>query len=708
MSLHGEAGRALIPLNTMMKKGLPLLPLLAALLGFAPQAGAQDVQPDRPQLTDLPTLYIETEGGAPIVSKEDYINSTLTYVDGDSTAQYEKVEIRGRGNSTWGLAKKPYRIKFEEKERFLGEDHANAKSWTLLANHADKTLLRNAVASEMGRFMGMPFNAAARFVDLYLNGKYQGNYQISDQVEVRKKRVDVAEQDYPLPEGADISGGYLLEVDGFATSEPVYFRTGKNLLITVKYPDDDEIVEAQKNYIAAHVQKFEDLLFSDQFADPQAGYRALVDTTSLINWYIATEYTGNVDGFWSTYLSKDQGDERLFFGPMWDHDIAFNNCNRVGDVSQKLMLDAGFGSDLTKIWVKRMWEDPWFADAVDARWKELVAAGIEEHLCHYVDSMAAVLRKSQAENFSIWPIDQRVYNEIQLFSTYQEGVDYLKQFIRTHTDYLTATFASMASSNVPPEEPESEPFVVDESFYYRISNKGSGKLLAVEGQETAAGAGLVMESAISGRLSQQWEIESAGIGEYVRIVNSGSGLAMTDVAQQSGGQYVTGSQLQQLPLDETDERQLWLIDAVSTGNVYAFINKATDLAINNSGGSAGEGNPVISYTNDERNEVSLNRQWYVEKTEPRPVDTGIGSPAADLQYAVWFDPVAQQLRFAPEHVGGGTAGVPDAEVRVFSADGRLCLTGRSTEPLSVGHLPAGVYVLSWTDGSTARSLKFAK
>ena len=106
--------------------------------------------------------------------------------------------------------------------------------------------------------------------------------------------------------------------------------------------------------------------------------------------------------------------------------------------------------------------------------------------------------------------------------------------------------------------------------------------------------------------------------------------------------------------------------------------------------------------------MSLNRQWYVEKTEPRPVDTAIGSPAAGLQYAVWFDPVAQQLRFAPEHVGGGTAGVPDAEVRVFSADGRLCLTGRSTEPLSVGHLPAGVYVLSWTDGSTARSLKFAK
>ncbi|MGI6218620.1 MAG: CotH kinase family protein [Bacteroidaceae bacterium] len=692
-----------------MKKNLHYLSLLGACMALFLPAHAQVALPDKPQRTDLPTLYIETEGKVPITSKEDYVTSTLTYVDGDSVACYEEVGIRGRGNSTWGLAKKPYRIKFDSKERFLGDDYANAKSWTLLANHADKTLMRNAVASEMGRFMGMAFNPAARFVDLYLNGTYLGNYQISDQVEVRKKRVDVEEQDYPLPEGADISGGYLLEVDGFATSEPVYFRTSRNLLITVKYPDEDEIVNAQKIYISAHVQKFENALFSENFTDLSTGYRAFVDTASLVDWYIATEYTGNVDGFWSTYISKDRGDDRLFFGPMWDHDIAFNNCNRVGDVSRALMLDVGFGSDLTKVWVKRMWEDPWFADAVNRRWQELVAAGIEEHLCHYIDSLAAALDRSQAENFSIWPINQRVYNEIRLFSTYQEGVDYLKQFIHDHTAFLTETFASMASSNQPPVETPSEPFVVDESFYYRISNKGSAMLLAVDGESTEAGAGLIMESAISGKESQQWEIEDAGgTGGYVRIVNSASGMAMTDMAVQSGGQYVIGSQLQQQPLDAQNDRQLWQITPVSTGNLYALINKATNLAINNSGGSSTEGNPVISYTNDARNEESLNRQWYVEKTEPRPVDTGIERLPESAQYAVYYDPALQQIRFAPEQIGGGVPAVPDVEVRLYSADGQLCAAFRSVDTYSMSHLPEGVYILSWDDGSGMRSLKFAK
>ncbi len=691
-----------------MKKSLHYPLFLGACLALFQPVHAQEVQADKPQLTDLPTLYVETEGNVAITSKEDYVSSTLTYVDGDSLASYEDVGIRGRGNSTWGLAKKPYRIKFDKKERFLGEDHANAKSWTLLANHADKTLLRNAVASEMGRFMGMDFNPAARFVDLYVNGSYQGNYQISDQVEVRKKRVEVEEQDYPLEEGADISGGYLLEVDGFATSEPVYFRTSKNLLITVKYPDDDEIVDEQKNYIAEHVQKFEDALFSDDFEDPELGYRAFVDTVSLINWYVATEYTGNVDGFWSTYISKERGDDRLRFGPLWDYDIAFNNCNRVGDVSQALMLNVGFGSDLTKVWVKRMWEDPWFADAVDARWKELVAAGIEEHLCAFVDSMALALDRSQAENFSIWPINQRVYNEICLFSTYQEGIDYLKQFIRDHAAYLTETFASMASSNQPPVELPSDSFVVDEAFYYRISNKGSGMLVGVEGQSLEEGAGLVLENAISGQESQQWEIEESGVDGYVRIVNSASGMAVTDVATESGGQYIIGSQLEQQPFVEGNERQLWQIEAVSTGNVYNLINKATNLVANNSGGLSVDGNPIISYTNDERNEVSLNRQWYVEKTDPRPVSTGVAGLPVEAQYAIYYDPSLQQIRFAPEQSGGGIPEVPEMEVRLCSADGRLCGVFRSTEVYSVSHLPSGVYILSWNDGSGTRSLKFAK
>ena len=201
------------------------------------------------QLTNIPTIYIETFNKQAVTSKSTYIYATLTYIDGNTMMQYDSLQIRGRGNSTWNLAKKPYRIKFKESTKFLGKGFAKNKSWTLLANHADKTLLRNAVTFTMGDFLGQPFSPAAHFVDLVLNGTYLGNYQVSDQVNVDNKRVEVYEQEEVASDTSNITGGYLVEIDGFGTSEVVQFRTNKNLIISVKSPDEDVINTAQKNYI---------------------------------------------------------------------------------------------------------------------------------------------------------------------------------------------------------------------------------------------------------------------------------------------------------------------------------------------------------------------------------------------------------------------------------------------------------------------------
>ena len=133
--------------------------------------------------TNLPHIYIETFNGKSITSKTTYIYSTMYYVDeNDVVTRYDSMQIRGRGNSTWGMSKKPYKIKFQQKEKFLGKGYANAKKWTLMANAGDKTLMRNAITSLMGDFLGLKNNPAHKFVDLTLNNTYLGNYQISDQV----------------------------------------------------------------------------------------------------------------------------------------------------------------------------------------------------------------------------------------------------------------------------------------------------------------------------------------------------------------------------------------------------------------------------------------------------------------------------------------------------------------------------------------------
>lgn len=171
-------------------------------------------------------------------------------------------------------------------------------------------------------------------------------------------------------------------------------------------------------------------------------------------------------------MYKKKDDQKFYWGPLWDYDIAFNNCNRVGDVSEALMINKGFGGDLTQKWVLQMWKDPWFVQLINRTWQEYLARGIEEHVVDYIDSMSVVIDRSQAMNFQKWPIDRRDYNEIVLFSTYQEGIDYLKSFLHTHCAYLTKTFAKAAEEMGSMEEPTPE-FTLDTGFYYRLYNKGT-------------------------------------------------------------------------------------------------------------------------------------------------------------------------------------------------------------------------------------------
>jgi len=281
------------------------------------------------QISDLPVIYIETFDNVPITSKDYYVYANIHYLNEEGHIQdYDSVEIRGRGNSTWNMQKKPYRIKFKQKEKFLGQGYAKAKKWTLLANAADKTLMRNALTSALGEFTSLKFNPAAKFVDVVLNGKYIGNYQISDQIDVRPHRVNIVEQEVPLADGADISGGYLLEVDGFQDGNCFttnYYSTP----VRIHHPDEDDIVTLQNAYIRNYINMFERRLRSSKFTDPVEGYRHVVDEASLIDWYLCTEISANIDGFYSTYFYKDQNDSLLYFGPLWDYDIAYDNDYRI-------------------------------------------------------------------------------------------------------------------------------------------------------------------------------------------------------------------------------------------------------------------------------------------------------------------------------------------------------------------------------------------
>ena len=399
-----------------------------------------------PQLNpSLPVLRIEADG--PILNKVDYVSAKLEIIGNGITQglwdfNKEKIGIRLRGNSTISLPKKPYRIKFPEKYSPLGLNHAREKSWVLLANDCDKSLIRNAVANQINRIMQNDapyrrFTPCTQFVDVYLNGMYDGNYHLTDQVQVAPGRVNV--QSLTASDAGDaskISGGYLLELDGFADGEPLWFRSPRGMKITVKNPDSDDYAPEQATWISDYIAAFENVLFSPDFKNPTTGWRKYIDMASWVDHVISNELAGNSDAWWQVFMSKERDVDYFVMGPVWDFDIAFNNDNRISNAAYRLMSEAAHDP---KLWISRFMQDETFKAAIRARWN--AKKGELSGVIAYIDELALLLDKSQKANFKRWDIKQQTLGHANPAPTsYQSAIAQLKSYFQVRYNYLDTEF----------------------------------------------------------------------------------------------------------------------------------------------------------------------------------------------------------------------------------------------------------------------------
>lgn len=566
------------------------------------------------QYTNLPTVYININSGSAITSKKEWKISQITYIDGDSTVVYCNVKIRGRGNSTWSsMSKKAYRIQFPKQVRLLGKCSSEAKDWTLMANAADKTLLRNALTTDvMSHAFSMGFCPGARFVDLVLNGKYVGNYQISDHPEVNNLRVNISQQADSVYTGNDMQDGYFLETDGWKDGN--YFETGiQSVPVRVHYPKKNDITSTQQTKIKNLVNKFEEALFSVDFKDPVKGYRPLVDSVSLVNLYIATELCANIDGFHSMYFYKKDGEDRFYFGPMWDYDIAYANDTRKGDTSHTIMADDNGAFGAARVWFKQMWNDPWFRTVVNRRWTEMRHAGIEKILIAAVDSMSNMINASQKLNYEVWGINTKVYHERTIHSSYEPYVDDLKNFIVERCTFLDSCFLARLRAH---DNARDTSFTLLPDYFYKIINTGNSKTMDVENNGTTVGSCICLWSNMKDRETEQWIIEKAG-DSYYRIKNRVSGLFLNDPTEGSCTATTnTGTQLNLVESDDSSA-QLWQL-LPQNNKQFNLINKFTGHTANVKGGGSADGTKIISYNTDTKNSTSNNRKWYIVPDEENP------------------------------------------------------------------------------------------
>ena len=408
-----------------MKKGFVLLCVLA-VLGILICAGAV-AEEAAYEPKDLPVVYLQIDGGQ---EEFDLMNESPDHsykctgtmdirvpegYGGDFEGRYpqENVQglkmkyIRGRGNGTWGMNKNPYKIKLEEKADLFGM--GKSKTWILLANVYDNSLIRNRLVAWLGDRVGLEYTPQGVFVELVMNGEYWGNYYLCESVQVGKHRVAIDELQEGDTELPDIQGGYLLEFNPDEWDAPDTFETEHGQLFATDAPgfdpeDGGYENEAQMNYIRTFIQQAENAVYAeDGLAEDGRSYTEYIDVQSLADYWWIQEFTINEDAFqtdsahmFKKRLEADGSEGKLHFGPLWDFDASMGN--QYPETTQGI----GF-NNATFRWVDALRNKPEFLDLLRERWKVLDEA-LEEIVRDggVLDQTIALVKESWARDRARW------------------------------------------------------------------------------------------------------------------------------------------------------------------------------------------------------------------------------------------------------------------------------------------------------------------
>lgn len=387
---------------------------------------------------EMPILTIETENRENITSKTEYLNATASAFNTSNESDFTELAlgIRGRGNYSWsGTEKKSYRVKFDKKINLFNQGLGKAKSWTLLAVHADKAMLRNHAVFDFAKRLGtLPFVSSSSYVELYLNGKYDGVYEVCDQIQVNEFRVNIDDT------GSDLDIGYLVELDKNASEDVIYLDNGDTCEVKSDYVSEDQL-----EFITDYLDNCFDAIKSGS----RESVDSLMDIPSIIDSYIVEEYFKNLDVGWgSFYFTKPKGN-KLYFGPVWDFDLCSGNADddnyntKFKSYKYTYVGSPNFQYAMQQSkWFTELRKTSWFYDEVKTRWFEVmdyIPLMIDE-INHQKDTYI----NSFNRNFVRWKIFNKKINreptEVMNIKSFTGQVEYLVNWLNNRKDWLTGYF----------------------------------------------------------------------------------------------------------------------------------------------------------------------------------------------------------------------------------------------------------------------------
>ncbi|MEI6603148.1 MAG: CotH kinase family protein, partial [Clostridia bacterium] len=367
-----------------------------------------------PVKNSLIRVFIDTENGEEVVSKFQKVNATIVIDDGKSapsvTLPRTAITLEGRGNSTFDeipkqFPKYPLKFEFVDKQARSVCGMLPANHWNMLANLYDKTLLRNAVALNLGaNLSGLQWTPKAQMIEVYLNGRYHGVFLLTEDVEAGPNRLNIdmtgdtpgflVEWDMRAKTEADATYNALLDKTGKSPFD-YYFvlpKLSSGITFTYKSPKGDKMTQVQRDYVKKTVSDISDLLV----APSNEAYLNRVNLNSFVDYFIVNDFFQNNDAvsFSSIYLFQDKGG-KLNMGPIWDFDLYLGNNG--GNSANKCLE----------------WGSPWFSQlvtkssafktALKSRWK-VVKPIVQSSVLNYLDTLNTKIQDAQTRNFNLWKV----------------------------------------------------------------------------------------------------------------------------------------------------------------------------------------------------------------------------------------------------------------------------------------------------------------
>lgn len=389
-----------------------------------------------PMIAGIPSVVIHTLNNEEPYDKEHDIVSLVSMYGLEGQLWADSASVRLRGNASMQFEKKPYRVKFNKKRNVLGSP-AKAKKWVLINAYGDKSLIRNEIAWDYAKRMGMSYVPFHKLVNVFLNGEYKGVYTLADQLEINPNRINITEMTPEDNAGEALTGGYHLEMDGYASDEPAMGWFSSNpysMGITIKEPGSDEITTQQRTYISNHFSQM------CQRVKNLSDWRGYLDETSFIQHFLVGELTGNTDTYWSMHMYKNRNNDTIYCGPEWDFDLGFDNdfrhyptCNKSSFVYELAGTNKSFVSRIlnddriANRSITRIWSD--------ARYNR----GLQpDTICALIDELATYLNEAQRLNFMRWNIlSSNVHmNPRNPGGSYANEITFVKNYVRNRFAWM--------------------------------------------------------------------------------------------------------------------------------------------------------------------------------------------------------------------------------------------------------------------------------